>query len=63
MLFIMKNGGENEDTATDACKLVEAWEVRSDKARYRRATDFIKAQSSLFSTFVKLQEAELSDPF
>jgi len=64
MLYLMKSDEpDNEQAASDACKLIEAWEVRQDKKRYRRATDFIKAQSGLFNSFVRLQEAELSDPF
>lgn len=64
-MFYIMNSSEEEDqqAASDACRLIDAWEIRQDKKRFRRATDFIKAQSSLFNSLARLQEAELSDPF
>lgn len=63
MLYLMNDAlARDEQAASDACTLMDAWIVRKDKKRYRKATDFIKLQASILQSIALLQEAELSDP-
>lgn len=63
MYYLMNDAlARDEQAASDACKLMEAWEVRRDQKRYRKANEFLKLQAGIFQSIVKHQEAELSDP-
>lgn len=61
MLYLMKDSN-CDDAASDAAKLLEAWEVKSDKSRLQKASNFLKYQAALFANVARHSEILLADP-
>ena len=52
MKYVMDDGPD-EETGTDVCKLMDAWEVQVDERRVKKAVAYIQRNAMLCATIAR----------